>query len=66
MTYISSDYFPKVYTSLVEATSSALVGMIHIAIEALADLFSKPDPLALVPVKLELEYSVNEGLGLLL
>jgi hypothetical protein len=30
--YISSDYFPKVYTSFVEATSSALAGMMYVVI----------------------------------
>ena len=31
---ISSDYFPKVYNELVEATDSAIVGMLCAVIEA--------------------------------
>lgn len=41
---ISSDYFVKMYSYLVEVTGSPIVGMLCVAIETLADMFSKPDP----------------------
>jgi hypothetical protein len=41
---ISSDYFVKMYSYLVEVTGSPIVGMLCMAIETLADMFSKPDP----------------------
>ena len=32
LSYVTSDYFPKVYTSLVEATHSPLAGMLNVAL----------------------------------
>lgn len=52
VTYISSDYFPKVYSWLVSATGYPLVGMMCAAIEGLSDLFSKPDLLSNFPIQL--------------
>lgn len=66
VTFISSDYFPKVYSLLVSATGSPIVGMMCAAIEGLSDLFSKPDPFLTLPVQLLFEYNHNAGLGLLL
>ena len=65
MSLLSSEYFPKVFSWLVYATSSAKIGMMCFAMENLSDLFSKPDPFAALPTRFFFEFSPSTGLGIL-
>ena len=61
---ISSDYFIKMYSYLVDVTDSAKVGAMCAAIESISDCFSKPDPLGALLVQLNFQYEPSIGVGL--
>lgn len=62
---ISSEYFVKMYSYLIEATESAEVGMMCSAIENLYDIFSKADPLVGCPIRLTFEFDKQSSVGMI-
>lgn len=65
LSYVISDYFPKVYTSLVEATSSPLAGMLNAALQSLPELFNKPDLISVLNIRLLLTFNTSQGVALI-
>lgn len=49
---ISSDYFAKMFSHLVQVTDSPAVGVMCAAIESLTEIWSNPDPFISIPAHL--------------